>query len=138
MTAQPDIPSAGGPAQGADFAQTPIGRLRQRAQPANVILPTNRALGAEHGVLYRARRARSLARLTFAALVATSLTAVWQEPALSPPLHARMQTAALALSDLPGTFAGAQEWISSASARFDKGTEGMHISVVDLLLKLDR
>ena len=137
MTAQPDSPSAGSSTQGA-LAQTPIGRLNRRAQPANMVLHTRRALQSERDLALRARRARSLARLTFVALVVTCLTAVWQEPALSPPLNARMQTVALALQDLPGTFSNAQEWIASTSARFNAATDGMHISVVDLLMKLDR
>ncbi len=50
----------------------------------------------------RAKRARGWARIVNVALFAAVLTAIWQERALAPPVHDRMQHMAVSVTAMIG------------------------------------
>lgn len=138
------------------FEETPLGRLRRRAEsadggakPASVaprrVRPVPRRQQSRSGPprgddappsLRRARGARRWAWRATAALVLLSLVAIWQTPALAPPVHARMKFAATWAAGLPLGADDIGARVAMLKTQFDNRAESVQLPIVDTLMKL--
>jgi hypothetical protein len=83
----------------------------------------------------RAAVARRWARFVMVLLGATVLVAIWQDERLSPPLHAQMERAVMALTQMPAS----SEEIRAHLARLSRSAGGGDGSpVVGWLMKLNQ
>ena len=88
--------------------------------------------------LYAARshRARRLAGWVKLALCACVLTAIWQEKALAPPVHDKMQDVAALASSALGGSQNVQSYLSMATTTLPSMNDGEMDPVSTLVRKL--
>ena len=84
----------------------------------------------------RARRARSLASLVMFALVGTSLTAIWQDRRLAPPVHDGMLVVQAKTAEMLEESGVAQTYLASLGNGGPKGADNGDNGITRLLLSI--
>ena len=84
----------------------------------------------------RSDKAMGIARFVRATLIVTVMVAAWQDRALWPFLHDRMQVAYDVALETYGRTEGTREYVASLASAVTQGGEGEQNAIVETLLKL--